>query len=1422
MQELQRLVDKRKEREEEVEEEGGRKDEGGWEEEEDRARLAIDQVLSQLSTFSLPLSSVAGDEMASLFTLLCRAWIGPAGGGKEGGREDRQGERRRRRRRVVLRLGLRVSRFFLAVAVASASATIKKDMSTPSLASLQLVPIVEFWAWLLRHYTQGDQDEDEDEEAGAEEGMEEALQALAQLLHDHGNKMDALYASLLPSLLSLADPSSSLSRRRRVRATAAETAQGGREGELARFLLHQRQERERVAALECVGLLCKHQLPSLRPQASSILLPLFLASLSLSLSAPSTSTAASLPSSLPTSLRALLHLLLDGPDGMGRGLDGGNVGVLVRVINRVLQPSGVRPQEGATRGPPTPVWRGLDDSADDFTGGTEGGHTSHPPSSFASPPPRATAAASPSLHPSPSSASTRSLSRRRISHDPNASLPFSLPPSLRLLSLQLLSLLASSYPKALLPHWPLLLPDTPSLPPFRPSFPPAFPPPLLPSLGPPPLLLFLEWCDRRREGKAAAAGMAALAHMLKSAPLKQWSEALARQKPTRSSSSSRNNSNSNSSTSTTSSTTTTTTSNSNSSIHPPSRPPSLPPSRPPARLSLTDKWQATLAHIHAALPILVLGRREGGRVGGVVASSGFYQELLKVISTLLSSFPPSLPSSPSSLPFSLPCWEVAKRDMRKGVREALFLLHRLLSEDEDERGKEEGREGGREGGRGGEEGGREGRKRMDARTRHEIMHAIAAMFQAAASSLPPSLHPSLLSAHDDPIRALLLHRADGKRGGREGGAAFIDQLLEAAAAPAPAPAATTTVITTTTAAAAATTTTGAMAASPPRFERQDALLLLGRAARGYGSLLLFPSSRLALLMKGVLQANFAAPDQNLRLHALKVVEELLQWRKEVKARHEGQAASEGREEGGLSMVWVAFLMRHVRRAFLDPYHGVRAVACACLSHFEAQDWREGGKEEGEQDVGGKEQEGEEVVGGEEEGEEKREEEEEEGEEEEAISTEGCLARMIVAAREDTISGIKANACRVLGVLLPHWTATLALPPSLPPSLASSALLVASRDARLGVRAQAIWAISNFSHSLSMEGGREGGRVDVAAICAAALEVLRAQPEQEKTTSSALRAIGHLLGQLNEEEQQQRGGVALAAAVAAAEGGSEIASLRRACLSAILDIVQGQGREGEEEGAGEKGKDTPVRVKARWNACCALTSFLHATAWRRTTKTERKEGLGVGEVDDEDEGREEGEEGGGELGPIIAVLLHASLTDRNVKVRAHAAAGLRAVGPFPSSYDSYSGGGFPAVLDAALEAYMQSSVVSSHPPSLSASRTLDRLLQHLVGVALVREREREEGIDGETARRVMTWLRQAFSKSGGREVGREGGRKGGYQELAQRLWEEGMVRVWDVDVLEGLRALARSTRVPIDRGRAMEKESTGEELEVQGGEEEEEL
>ena len=137
--------------------------------------------------------------------------------------------------------------------------------------------------------------------------------------------------------------------------------------------------------------------------------------------------------------------------------------------------------------------------------------------------------------------------------------------------------------------------------------------------------------------------------------------------------------------------------------------------------------------------------------------------------------------------------------------------------------------------------------------------------------------------------------------------------------------------------------------------------------------------------------------------------------------------------------------------------------------------------------------------------------------------------------------------------------------------------------------------------------------------------------------------------------------------------------------------------------------------------------------------------------------------------------------------------------------------------------MQSSLVSSLPPSLSASPTLDRLLRHLVGVALVKERGRERGMDGEIARRVMVWLPRAFSASGGgREGGREGRREGGYQELAQRLWEEGVGREWDVDVLEGLRALARGTRQPINKGRAVEKEGGGEELEIEAGEEEEEI
>ena len=95
--------------------------------------------------------------MASLFTFLCRAWTGPAGGGregreggekrigpakggeKEGGREGGQkGERRKRW--ILLELGQKASRFLLSLALAKASATTKKVGVFPSLPP-SLLPI---------------------------------------------------------------------------------------------------------------------------------------------------------------------------------------------------------------------------------------------------------------------------------------------------------------------------------------------------------------------------------------------------------------------------------------------------------------------------------------------------------------------------------------------------------------------------------------------------------------------------------------------------------------------------------------------------------------------------------------------------------------------------------------------------------------------------------------------------------------------------------------------------------------------------------------------------------------------------------------------------------------------------------------------------------------------------------------------------------------------------------------------------------------------------------------------------------------------------------------------------------------------------------------------------------------------------------
>ena len=161
-------------------------------------------------------------------------------------------------------------------------------------------------------------------------------------------------------------------------------------------------------------------------------------------------------------------------------------------------------------------------------------------------------------------------------------------------------------------------------------------------------------------------------------------------------------------------------------------------------------------------------------------------------------------------------------------------------------------------------------------------------------------------------------------------------------------------------------------AESPGQLRAHALGLLARVARSYPAHLSVGSDlgdddagvqetwkrASALLLRC-----FADPDQNLRLHALKVVEALLLAREEqaipfavigtpgfpedgegrlfVDERRgngrgeEGSGRDGGGSGGGL---WKNLIQKHLQRALDDPYHGVRAVACSCHGCLLDCDW----------------------------------------------------------------------------------------------------------------------------------------------------------------------------------------------------------------------------------------------------------------------------------------------------------------------------------------------------------------------------------------------------------------------------------------------------------------------------------------------------
>lgn len=147
--------------------------------------------------------------------------------------------------------------------------------------------------------------------------------------------------------------------------------------------------------------------------------------------------------------------------------------------------------------------------------------------------------------------------------------------------------------------------------------------------------------------------------------------------------------------------------------------------------------------------------------------------------------------------------------------------------------------------------------------------------------------------------------------------------------------------------------------------RAEALGLLARVARFYPSRLSRGSGARGegawAKTSALLLRCFADPDQNVRLHALKVVEALLVARSEQAASvvdagtaslsspgfgsEEGVFGVDGKveENGGNGSsggdgLWKDLIQKHLQRALEDPYHGVRAVACSCHGCLFDSDW----------------------------------------------------------------------------------------------------------------------------------------------------------------------------------------------------------------------------------------------------------------------------------------------------------------------------------------------------------------------------------------------------------------------------------------------------------------------------------------------------
>ncbi|CAN0473348.1 unnamed protein product, partial [Ectocarpus sp. 12 AP-2014] len=305
-------------------------------------------------------------------------------------------------------------------------------------------------------------------------------------------------------------------------------------------------------------------------------------------------------------------------------------------------------------------------------------------------------------------------------------------------------------------------------------------------------------------------------------------------------------------------------------------------------------------------------------------------------------------------------------------------------------------------------------------------------------------------------------RGDGGDGG--GGDSFVDRLI-------------------------------ALAGAPGQL-RAEALGLLTRIGRSYPAHLSGGCSATGAVaetttattwerVSALLLRCFADPDQNLRLHALKVLEALLLARAEQQAAAAAAAAAEAAEAlpvarekscgtaggaapaaesvspkqnplsetaaaaGGLSVegivgssetaatgggggggggkVWRDLVQKHLQRALEDPYHGVRAVACSCHASLLKSDWEAFSNRERDR----------------------------------------CLGRVLAATR-DRAAGVNILACRVVAGVMTmagrEGAAAWCRDPEFLDRCAAR-LQEMMEDTKATIRAQAMLAVGNLSCSL---------------------------------------------------------------------------------------------------------------------------------------------------------------------------------------------------------------------------------------------------------------------------------------------------------------------------------------------------------------------